>query len=44
MEEDGEEDEGRRVLSEVLEEDAALTPSGFQTAQFIRLSNRRSHV
>jgi hypothetical protein len=40
-EEDREEDEGRRVLSEALEEDAPLTPSAFQTAQIIRFSNRR---
>jgi hypothetical protein len=42
-EEDGEEDEGRRVLSEVLEEDALLTPCAFQTARFMRFSNRRPH-
>lgn len=43
-EEYGEEDKGRRVLSEVLEEDALLTPCAFQTAQFMRVSNRRSHT
>jgi hypothetical protein len=42
-EEYGEEDEGRRVLSEVFEEDAHQTPCAFQTAQFMRFSNRRSH-
>jgi hypothetical protein len=43
-EEDSEEDEGRRVLSEVLEEDAPLTPCAFQTARFMRFSNRRPHI
>jgi len=42
-EEDGEEDEERRVLSEVFEEDAFLTPCAFQTAKFMRFSNRRPH-
>jgi len=40
-EEDGEEDEGRRPLSEGLEEDAPLTPCAFQIARFMRFSNRR---
>ena len=40
-EEDAEEDEGRRVLLEALEEDAPLTPCAFQTAQIMRSSNRR---
>jgi hypothetical protein len=42
-EEDGEEDEGRRVFSEVLEEDATLTPCAFQIARFMRFSKRRPH-
>jgi len=40
-EEDAEEDEGRRVSLEALEEDALLTPCAFQIAQIMRSSNRR---
>jgi hypothetical protein len=42
-EEDAEEDEGRRVSLEALEEDVPLTPCAFQTARFMRSSNHRPH-
>ena len=42
-EEEREEDAGRRVLSEALEEDAALTPSDVHVARSIGLPNRRPY-
>jgi len=49
-EEDGEKDDGRRVLSEVIEEDAPLTPCAFLNRPVHALSKspltprRRPHV
>jgi hypothetical protein len=43
-EEEREEDAGRRVLLEALEEDPTQAPSDVQTARIIRLSNRRPHT
>jgi hypothetical protein len=43
-EDEREEDAGRRVWLEALEEDPAPVPSDVQTAHFIRLSNRRPHA
>jgi len=43
LEEEGEEDAGRRDLLEAFEEDPTQALSDVQTAQIILLSNRRPH-